>query len=205
MGALIKNWHYRPSLVPGEAFNSNFQSKDVRDMDVLSGKLSNVDYFIWGMNKPDYEVKIMSTGGGLGRDGCKEAYRNWTNGNESPSNIFYPAKPFHCYFHCCHVIDNHNNCWHSFPSTEDTLRTDQWSDHVFAFLLAVLKVNVYLVMCHFNWNDSETPTYLNFCMVLGWKLIDNPIIASERKSKTETTRRLWKTHNLLPPPRHVNY
>ncbi len=41
-GALIKKQHYWLSLVPGEAINKHFQSKDVGDMDVHTGNLSGV-------------------------------------------------------------------------------------------------------------------------------------------------------------------
>ncbi len=37
----------------------------------ISGKLRGVEYFIWGLNEPDYVMKIMVTGGTLIPDGCK--------------------------------------------------------------------------------------------------------------------------------------
>ncbi len=40
-------------------------------MDVISGKLSGVEYFIWGMKEPDHVMKIMGTSGALLSNGCK--------------------------------------------------------------------------------------------------------------------------------------
>ncbi len=42
-------------------------------MNVLSGILSSVEYFIWGMKELDYVMNIMDTGVFLVTDGCKEA------------------------------------------------------------------------------------------------------------------------------------
>ena len=94
-GASIKKRRYWPLLVPGEAINLHFQSKNVGDTDVLAGNLDGVEYFIWGMKEPDYIMKIMGTGGTLVTDGCKEARRKWTDGNELHSTKFTYTKPFH--------------------------------------------------------------------------------------------------------------
>ncbi len=81
-GALITKRCYWPLLVPGEAIDSHFQSKNVGDTVVLAGNLSSVNYFIWGMKESYYTMKILGTGGALVTDGCKEAWRKWTDGNE---------------------------------------------------------------------------------------------------------------------------
>ncbi len=60
----------------------HFQSNDIRDMDVLAGNLSSVEYFIWGMKEPNYVINIMSTGGDLVIIGCKETHRKWIDGKE---------------------------------------------------------------------------------------------------------------------------
>ncbi len=78
-GAMIKKHCYWPSLVPGEAIDLHFQSKDVGDMDIFAGNLDGVEYFIWEMKEPDYIMKIMGTGGALVTDGCKEVWRKWTD------------------------------------------------------------------------------------------------------------------------------
>ncbi len=203
-GALIKKRRYWPSLVPGEAIQSHFECKDVGDTDVLSGKLSGVEYFIWGMKEPDYVMKIMGTGGSLVTEGCKETRRKWTDGNESHSKTFTYTRPFHWHFCYGHIVDDHNNLRHSLPSIEDTWRTDRWPARVFAFLLSVSEVNIYLVMRRFVWDDSTTPTYLNFQRMLAWELINNPLIQIEKERAETNIRRLRSSHKLATAPRHAN-
>ncbi len=203
-GALIKKRRYWPSLVPGEEIDSHFESKNVGETDVISGSLSGVEYFIWGMKEPDYVMKIMGTGGALVTDGCKQAKRTWTDGNNSHSANFSYTKPFHWHFHYRHVVDDHNNLRHSLPSIEDTWRTDRWPAQVFAFLLALSEVNAYLVMRHFVWDDEETPTYLNFRRELAWELIENPMLEGEKETATQNVRRLRSTHQLITAPKHAN-
>ncbi len=54
-----------------------FEIKSVGEMDVISGKLSRVEYFIWGMKEPDFVMKIMGTGGAQVSDGCKVVCCKW--------------------------------------------------------------------------------------------------------------------------------
>ncbi len=81
-GALIKKQQYWLALVPGDVFDEHFESKEVGDMDVVSGNLNGTDYSIWGMKEPNYVMKIMGTGGSLNLEGCKEVQSKWKDGNE---------------------------------------------------------------------------------------------------------------------------
>ncbi len=73
------------------------------------------------MKEPDYVMKIMGTGGALVMDGCKEAWRKWTDGNKLHSTKF---TYIHWHFHYYHMVNDHNNLCHSLPSIEDTWGTD---------------------------------------------------------------------------------
>ena len=103
-GALIKKRRYWPALVPGDAISEYFETKSVGETDVISGKLSGIEYFIWGMKEPDYVMKIMGSGGALVLDGCKVVRRKWKDGNESHTQQFTYTKPFQWHFQYRHIV-----------------------------------------------------------------------------------------------------
>ncbi len=75
---------------------------------------------------------------------------------------------------------------------------------MFAFLLSLSDVNVYLAMWHFVWDDATTPTYLDFQRALAWELIDNPSQQPEKERIENNFWRLRKTHKLVVAPKHAN-
>ncbi len=75
---------------------------------------------------------------------------------------------------------------------------------MFAFLLTISEVILYVVLQQFCWNDEEIPTYLNFCHTLAWELVDNNFINSEIERQKEVQRRLRNQHNILLVPKHAN-
>ena len=161
-GALIKKHHYWPSLVPGEEIESHFATKNVGKPDVISGKLSGVDYFIWRMKEFDYVMKIMGTGRAVVTDGYKQVHRKWQDGDELYRANFAYTKPFYWHFHYHHIFNSHNDLCHALPNIEDTWRTDHWSARLFASVLTESEVNIYLVMKHFTWDNTTSSTYLYF-------------------------------------------
>ncbi len=113
-GALIKKQRYCSSKVPGDAFESHFSLKLVGDTGIVSGKLNGFECFIWGMEEPNYVMKVMGTGGALVTEGCKEVHWKLVDGNKLDMAKCHNTKTFHCHFHYCHVVDDHNNsCQHS--------------------------------------------------------------------------------------------
>ena len=67
------------------------------------------------------------------------------------------------------MIDDHNNLHHAFLSIEDLWKMTQWENWVFAFILAVCEVNVYLFFRYFVYADGSIdglPTLLTF--VIYW-------------------------------------
>jgi hypothetical protein len=59
-GTLIKKRHFWPSLVPGDAIDARFMGKSPGECEAISGTLNSSPYYIWGMNEPDYVMKIMA-------------------------------------------------------------------------------------------------------------------------------------------------
>ena len=45
-----------------------------------------------------------------------------------------------------HAVDDHNNLRHSGVSFEETWATKRWENRVFAFLLAITEVNMFLAL-----------------------------------------------------------
>ena len=57
---------------------------------------------------------------------------------------FKYLKPYSDHYKYRHMVDDHNNLRHSATSFEDTWATHRWPNRVFAFLLAVTEVNIFL-------------------------------------------------------------
>ncbi len=127
-------------------FDKNFKSKEVGDIDDVSGKLNGTDYFIWVMKEPNYVVKIMGSGGSLNLEGYKEVQCRWKNGDELYTKKFAYTTPLKWHFSYCHIFGNYNNLWCEIASIKDTWRTVCWLARVFLFLSALTKVNIYLAI-----------------------------------------------------------
>ena len=72
------------------------------------------------------------------------------------------------YWHFCylHAIYYHYNRRHALPSIEDIRMTDRWECHVFAFILAILEVNAFLILRYFVYyglRQYVMPELLEFC------------------------------------------
>ena len=77
------------------------------------------------------------------------------------------------YWHICyrHAVDVHNNLRHALPSIEDTWMTDWWECSLFAFILAILEVNAFLILHYFvyyGFRQEVMPALLGFCWNLVW-------------------------------------
>ncbi len=158
-GALIKKRRYLPTLVPDEAMDARFADKAVGDVDQVTGVMDNVNYKLFGMKEPDYVMKMMVTGGVLETDdSCKMAKRG-----EGPTAIHFKyTKPIDWHFQYRHAVDDHNNLRHAVPSIEGTWLTTRWPICVFAFLIAITEVNMFLVLRFFVWNKEDRMELVNF-------------------------------------------
>ncbi len=70
----------------------------------------------------------------------------WKENRTSKTTTFKCAKTFEYHFHYRHAVDDHNNLQHAVPSLEGTWQADWWPIHVFSILLAITKINTYLVI-----------------------------------------------------------
>jgi hypothetical protein len=74
-----------------------------------------------------------------------------------------------------HAVDDHHKFRHSNISLEETWVTHRWVNRVFAFVLAITEVNVFLAMRYFVWRHNKAPlAFLQFCRELAKALTYNP-------------------------------
>ena len=186
--ALIKKRRYWPTLVPGDAMERHFRSKDVGDVDAIAGQMRaddgvDVEYTLWGMKEPDYVMRMMATGGALRSDNtCRETSRRV--GGETVR--FSYTLPYEWHFKYRHAVDDHNNLRHALPSLEDTWNTMRWAIRVFAFLLAVTEVNTYLALRSTLLAGAlggKIPKFHVFRRKLAWLFIDNPWMPLEEDAE----------------------
>jgi hypothetical protein len=172
-GALIKKRRYWPTLVPGNAMDARFADKAVGDVDQVTGVMDNVNYKLFDMKEPDYVMKMMATGGVLEtNDSCKMAKR----GNGPTVVHFQYTKPIDLHFCYRHAVDDHNNLRHVQPNIEieGTWLTTCWPIRVFAFLLAIAEVNMFLALCFFVWSKEDRMELVNFRRKFSGLMIMNP-------------------------------
>jgi hypothetical protein len=70
------------------------------------------------------------------------------------------------------------------PSVEESWITKRWECRVFAFILAISKVNVFLALRYFVFGGGSIkgcPTLLVFRRRLAWQLINNPWLRREEQ------------------------
>ena len=155
---------------------SHMKEKQIGDVDCLIGTLENERYNLFVMKEPDYDMKLMATYGSLTYHENEKKNSRFCNGE---THTFKYTKPFSDHFKYRHLIDDHNNLRHSSPSFEDTWTTHRWPNRVFAFLLAVTEVNLYLYLRYSVWREDERPTLHQFRKKLAFALIFNKWIVSD--------------------------
>ena len=94
-------------------------------------------------------------------------------------------EPFSNHFNFCHVVDDHNNIRYQLPAIETTWATHRWAFRVFAFILAVLEVNCFLVFKYSVWGSKVRHTLDGFWTDLAWTLIGNDYLNRERGHNRE--------------------
>ena len=151
---------------------------------------------------------LMSTYGGLLEPcrPCRSA--TWTLPNGTKKTFRY-MEPFANHFDHPHIVDDHNNNWHSNPSIEGTWIPICWAVRVFAFLLAITEVNVFFAFCYFAWKEKKVqPTLHEFCRAFALALIHNEYLPVDDKTEKKGVVNSWKRrnvlHELMQAPRHAS-
>ena len=158
----------------------NFGELEVGEIDSIQGTVDDIIYNLWGMEKPNYVMRIMATGGRLLADNtCKETVIRWKGNEEDVVKKFKYTLSFDWNFSYRHAVDDHKNLRHTLPSIDDTSTTDWCECQVFDFILSISEVNAFLILryffyCGLRW--ERIPMLLEFCWKLAWQLINNRYI-----------------------------
>jgi hypothetical protein len=194
---VIKKCRYWPLMVPDNAMTEAFDVVQVGDSVAISGVLNGIRYFLWGLKKPSYVMKMMAMGGPLiSNDSCKIQKWKWTKGGVKMMQTFQFRLPYDWHYKYCHAVNNHNNMRHSLQSIEHTITATCWEMHVFFFVLAVLEVNAFLAY-RFFCKPNPVPTLRQFQHKLAWQLIKNKYLLEEDSSEQ---REVSSVHQLMHAP-----
>ena len=189
--ALIKKRRYWPKHVDGDGIAAHFADKNVGDVDMMTGKLDDVELAILGMKEPEYVMSLMTLYGTSERFGEEKTRIYDDNGSEKRVSFKYPEIVRNHYLYR-HAVDDHNGKRHAPISVEETWGTKWWPNRVFAFLLAVTEVNMNLAERHF-FGGEEQPM-LEFRKQLAKAMMKNDYVGP--KATARRSRRLGK-HILL--------
>ena len=207
--AVIKKRRYWPKYILGGLIDNYFSNKNIGEVDCLKGVLDEEPYNIFCMKESEYVMKLMATYGCLteARYDPGEALEDRVN-NQVEQISFKYCQPFKDHFQYRHMVDDHNHLRHSNPSLEDTWSTHRWANRVFAFLIAVTEVNVYLWLRYKVWSKGpkdKEPSLHQFRKDFSFALIENPhYVRDEEESRVPTTRSGSETqHKLRDAPWHA--
>lgn len=158
------------------------------DTNSLRGTLDGEPYDLFVMRDVAYNMKLMATYGRLlPRSDAEMKQRQWTENGQQRTAIFRYHEPFDNHYRYRHAVDDHNNNRHSDISLEETWVTHRWENRVFAFLLGITEVNVWLGYRYFVWtNDDDKLPLLKFRRMLAKALIYNTFL--EQHTTASITR-----------------
>ena len=94
------------------------------------------------MRDVDYTMRLMTTYGQLMPTAEAEDKRR-TLQDGSVATFKY-TEPFNNHYLYRHAVDDHNNLRHAGISIEETWLTHRWENRVFAFILLITEVNIFL-------------------------------------------------------------
>ena len=137
--------------------------KDVGDTDSWAGVLDDKPFHVYAMKEPEYVMSLMSTYDMNDHDNGKETRRDWKENGENKRNTFQYLEVINNQFLYRHAVDDHNAKRHSPISLEVVWATKWWPNQVFAFLLATMEVNCFLVDSYSTSRKSDS--MLNFLEV----------------------------------------
>jgi len=176
---------------------------NVGDNHAILGTMDGVPYNLWGMKEPNYDMRMMATGGPLlVIETCKETVRKWMDNGVEVVRRFKYACPFDWHFRYRHAVDDHNNLSHGLPSIEDSWTTQRWESRVFTFILAITEVNAFLALRYFTFANGSIPGCSSlpvFRRQLAWQLIRNSWIVAEEEAARDVN--ISSVHKLLTAPK----
>jgi hypothetical protein len=186
--AVIKKRRYWPRYINGEYIDNHMNDKEIGATDCLNGVLDGWKYNVFAMKDVDYTMKLMSTYGMMiPTESAEEKKRTKQDGSVA---TFKYIEPFDNHYRYRHAVDDHNNLRHSGISIEETWMTKRWECRVFAFILAITEVNIYLAFRYFVWSsDTKHPTLLQFRKDLAKALIYNEHLPKQDDDESTPTRR----------------
>lgn len=180
--------------------DARFEPKRVCKVDAVIGVLQGVCYNTWGMKELDYVMRIMATVGVLATDNTC-----WKMHHEVGPDLitFQYCMPFDWHFHYHHAVDDHNTPCHSLPSLEDSWRTERWQIRALTFLLVTTEINTCLVLWYFVWLSSYGWMLLDFCMTLGWMMVEKQWVGTESGNTEDNMEGVGDEHYIIPVPAHA--
>ncbi len=156
-GALIKKHQYWSLLVPGNAMDyTSTIRKLVKMMQFLKCLMrKNITFgawksliMWWRLWQLEVLWFLMKVANKLQEGGLMEV------GSQSKP-IFNTQNLLIGIFCYRHIVDDYNKLWHSSPALEETWLTQCWAIHAYSFLLAITKVNLFLIMQLFMWKMTR--------------------------------------------------
>ncbi|KAG7340825.1 transposase IS4 [Nitzschia inconspicua] len=183
--ALIQKRRFWPKHVPGDMMDQHMSTKQVGDVDSLKGQLDDVPYDLFCMkDTAEHTIKLISTYGSLVSSPDAPERIRLVDGEQKR---FKYTEPFEDYFLYQDAVHYHSHLRLSNMSLEETWVTDRWEDRVFAFILAITEVNIYLGLRYFVWqcNNKVPMTFFNFKRKLAMALIHNDHMWKEEEEEEE--------------------
>ena len=78
---------------------------------------------------------------------------------------------------------------------------------MFAFLLAIMEVNMYLVLRFFVYIGTMLaflPNYIDFRRKLAWQFVDNPFLTREDMAESPTASSISEDHSIATAPNYTS-
>lgn len=119
------------------------------------------------------------------------------------TKTFRYTEPYSNHYKFRHAVDDHNNHRHSDISLEETWVTHHWENRVFAFLLAITEVNLFLLYRYFIWKEGDNVPLLQFRRQLAKALINNDDLSLESPRRSKRVRESETDHYLVRAPHHA--
>ena len=141
-----------------DQINSHFADKDIDDTYSLPSNMDNISLHIFGMDEPDYVMKLMSVYGTNERIANHTTRQECVNLEEKQvSQSFCYPKVISNHFKFQHSVDDHNAKRHAKICLEHVLATKCWPQMPFLFLLAITELNVNLAEAYFVHHEAPRP------------------------------------------------
>jgi hypothetical protein len=204
--AVIKKRRYWPKHIKGDEIKKHFEDKEIGEADALPGILDNVPFHVYAMKEANFVGLFMSTYGTLERSERK--VKKFSMMNNERCEYSYP-EVFENHYKYRDKIDSHNAKRHAPISLEETWGTKWWPHRVFAFLLAVTEVNIFLASNYFYSKNYES--MIDFRKVFAEKLIHNYYLINQKVSnETDSAKKRRRgstrpTHALNTLPKNCKF